>query len=55
MSNRASTETYAVLIRATALGHGLLAYVLGAVVLATVIKPVVAGLGGNSGGEDLRR
>ena len=53
MSNRASTETYGVLIRVTALGHGLLAYVLGAVV-ATVIN-LVAGLGGNSGGEDLRR
>ena len=45
---------YGVLIRVTALGHGLLAYVLGAVVLATVIN-LVAGLGGNSGGEDLRR
>jgi hypothetical protein len=54
MSNRASTETYGVLIRVTALGHGLLAYVLGAVVLATV-NNLVAGLGGNSGGEDLRR
>jgi len=54
MSNRASTETYGFLIRVTALGHGLLAYVLGAVVLATVIN-LVAGLGGNSGGEDLRR
>jgi uncharacterized membrane protein len=54
MSNRASTETYAVLIRATALGHGLLSYLLGAVVSATVIN-LVAGLGGNSGGEDLRR
>ena len=54
MSNRASTETYGVLIWVTALGHGLLAYVLGAVVSATVIN-LVAGLGGNSGGEDLRR
>jgi uncharacterized membrane protein len=36
-------------IRATALRHGLLSYLLGAVVLATVIN-LVAGLGSNSGG-----
>ncbi|MBV9923296.1 MAG: DUF1345 domain-containing protein [Pseudonocardia sp.] len=36
-------------IRATALRHALLSYLLGAVVLATVIN-LVAGLGSNSGG-----
>jgi uncharacterized membrane protein len=36
-------------IRATALRHGLLSYLLGAVVLATVIN-LVAGLGSSSGG-----
>jgi hypothetical protein len=41
------------LIRATAPRHGLLSCLLCAVVLATVIN-LVAGLGGDSGGEDLR-
>jgi uncharacterized membrane protein len=36
-------------IRATALRHGLLSYLLGAVVLATVIN-LVAGLGSSFGG-----